>query len=1415
MAGRPWEGSSVKLPVRSLVWLCVLVVPGWAEFPYPANPRPCGSPAATSDCIRAEDFASYLFLPVADPPQVPNDFTGATVWKLGSGTTGNPAIDANPQELYGVTGASVDRAWQVTTGRPDVIIAILDSGIRWQRNLPDLVNKFYLNRAELPVPEGSDNAADPWDRNQDGVFNVRDYDASSAFSRDSRVRDENHNGVLDPEDLIFLFSDGVDSDGNGYTDDISGWDFFEDDNDPLDEVEYGHGTGQAHDSGAEANNGGVVGTCPNCMLLMVRVGDSFIAEVNAFGRGVLFAVDSGALVVQEALGTLNHSSFAQAAIDYSYQRGVVVIASAADEESAHHNFPAAYARTVVVNSVTRFASIGGVTMSPPSYLYLNGCTNYGPHIALAVPSTSCSSEATGLSAGMAGLVYSAARNEIDRGHLHRYRLDDGSYAPFPLSANEVKQILIASADDVNFDTRPDLGLPQNYSVQFELPQGYRSERFPSIADFDQYFGYGRIHAYRAVQMVREGRIPPEASIDEPQWFSIISPDQGSLEVRGRVAANRAQSLSWEVAVAPGVQPREADFTIVARGQDVRARSGTLARIDLSDLTARMPHGVEGPPVTEGGRPDPDRFTVTVRLRVRDDRGNVGEDRRAWFLHRDPDLRGGTPRRLGSDGAASPVFADLTGDGVDELILATSDGAVHVFEGPELREAPGWPAFTRPMEVHVDSPAFRSGEVPIPRNPILGSPAVGDLDRDGLPEVVATDMYGYVYVWDNLGRSRPGFPVRTRPEFSFASRSERDAQVPPNFVPDKTHRLDADNRLARGFIAGPALGNLDNSADGSLEIVAAAMDRHVYAWFANGEPVPGWPVLVKDPSKVASVDSLTNVVRLQLSAQQRMGTKIIVPPSLGDVDGDGRLDVVVGVNEAYKERPNAVITNLLVNFLQVSGALDSGNGRVYAIHADGTHRGSQPIPFGWNPAAFLPGWPVRVAMLTTELLPVVGTGVNGPPALADIDGDGALEVATFSMLGPAYVFRGNGESFLGYERGTTPRTCVTDPFAAGSNSVDAPAYPALGAPVLAEMLGPGRGFQLLAPTAGLGKLLDANLPARQFPAENQLGVWDVSQTGASPSVGRFRPGFPHLVHDLQFLVAPVVADITGDGIAEAIWGSGVYDLHAVDANGIEAPGWPKFTGGWSVGSPAVGDLDGDGLLEVAAVTREGSLFLFVTSGDACGHIPWRQYHHDEWSTGNYHTDARPPVALFGRLGLGDDGTVTLAGTGTPGDDQFCGNPARVELRASAEPILDHASFARALPLEVQARSTGGSGRSVPFEIRARVSGSFSGRVYVAGRTVDDVGNLSPVVGYGSVFFAPTRTPTSSVTPTQTLTPTGTTTAGRPLNTATPTPPKPRAPAEDSDGCAVGATHRSSAWPYVLWAAVVAYRRLPRRREIQCP
>ena len=232
------------------------------------------------------------------------------------------------------------RRWHTTTGRPDVTIAVLDSGIKWNDlgAMIDLRLKTRINRGEPPPPQptarrrsspGVDCAALHRRRAATPTATASSTCSTTRATRacDPRRpgRDRRRTGrtLLDPQDVLIAFSDGADDDGNGYVDDIVGWDFLDDDNDPFDDVQYGHGTGEARDSTAEANNGGDLGTCPNCMVdpharrHLVRRRRQ---PLRAGRRSTRPTTTS--LVVQEALGTLNKSRARRDAVKYAYDHGV-------------------------------------------------------------------------------------------------------------------------------------------------------------------------------------------------------------------------------------------------------------------------------------------------------------------------------------------------------------------------------------------------------------------------------------------------------------------------------------------------------------------------------------------------------------------------------------------------------------------------------------------------------------------------------------------------------------------------------------------------------------------------------------------------------------------------------------------------------------------------------------------------------------------------------------------------------------------------------------------------------------------------------------------------------------------------------------------------------------------------------------
>ncbi len=98
----------------------------------------------------------------------------------------------------------------------------------------------------------------------------------------------------------------------------------------------------------------------------------------------------------------------------------------------------------------------------------------------------------------------------------------------------------------------------------------------------------------------------------------------------------------------------------------------------------------------------------------------------------------------------------------------------------------------------------------------------------------------------------------------------------------------------------------------------------------------------------------------------------------------------------------------------------------------------------------------------------------------------------------------------------------------------------------------------------------------------------------------------------------MANLTGSrGTAYAVEVSSDSDLRAFDGRGLEAPGFPKLTGGWVTGGAVFGSLGSMADQVLAAGTREGELFIWQTGAPAADPSgAWPQVHQNLWNTGDY-------------------------------------------------------------------------------------------------------------------------------------------------------------------------------------------------------
>mgnify|MGYP001115309160 FL=1 len=260
-----------------------------------------------------------------------------------------------------------------------------------------------------------------------------------------------------------------------------------------------------------------------------------------------------------------------------------------------------------------------------------------------------------------------------------------------------------------------------------------------------------------------------------------------------------------------------------------------------------------------------------------------------------------------------------------------------------------------------------------------------------------------------------------------------------------------------------------------------------------------------------------------------------------------------------------------------GYFNPGTAAIAPLQNDGTRSivfgAADAYLYAWRPdATNVPGFPARL-----------GAGVRSSPAVGDLDGDGSLSIVITAMCDSLYVFGADGSRRPGF-----PVYCRTQ------------AMSKTPSPALADMDGDGTLDIVVATTHG------------------GIHVWDAS--GAVVYAPNLAPWTNVRYSTLTSVTAeasPVVADISGDGWPDVLIGDVAGRLTALSgADATVLPGFPIQLGGEILGTPAVGDIDGDGLTEIAVACWDMNVYVwdydFAFSPGAIP--PWPQFHHDPLRTG---------------------------------------------------------------------------------------------------------------------------------------------------------------------------------------------------------
>ncbi len=746
-------------------------------------------------------------------------------------------------------------AWDISTGSRDIVVAVLDIGV--DVNHPDLKDNIWVNKDEIP-------------------------------------------------------NNKLDDDNNGYIDDVSGWNFGDDNSDVIPELSWygieGHGTNVSGVIAATGNNGvGVCGVNWKSSIMALRL--SLDLTSTEVAEALDYAAANGARVANMSFGGSDFGPegdpLVKTAIDNAFKKGVLLVASAGNNDTTEPLYPAAYYNVMAVSSTN------GEDQK-------TGHSSFGPWVDIAAPGTDI------------------VTTDLGNGYI-------------ATAGTSFSGPYVAAVGALVLGYRPQL---TNIEVRAILENTTDPVSYGSVDPNEAYIGTGRVNAHRA--LLAADQKPPLGEIVQPiqqQSFAadgndipmvlFVHGDSYELDYRGYdqndwVPLSGGNSVTDPNGLVrllfanPGPGAFELRLSVTSAGFTHTDRKTFGIELGSNHAPWPLPNDTAG--VADAfylGSPRCLDINGDGRNEIVEASGSFdGGSITVW--KDDGTLLPGWPKALGTSLWDSMIVSglavgDIDGDG-DYEIIAVDDynvmvTALHVESGETVKG--GWP---------ISVGSFYAW--------IVGNPVLADLDRDGDSEIIVamdaemSDTDGLfaiqgdgTFMWQR--RYITGGPVSVA-DF------DRDGDVEialcgygPGITRVHTFILDHQGQQIKRWLGGSRKGTAvaDLDADGEFELISCTEDG-VMAVHIDGSTV--WSTKVAEPmdgagglsvgdldadgfsevyvaSKVENSGFSYTLVYgfdhhgVELSAagfpKALMGNAASCTPLIGDIDGDGKKELVVSAASA--------------------------------------------------------------------------------------------------------------------------------------------------------------------------------------------------------------------------------------------------------------------------------------------------------------------------------------------------------------------------------------------------------------------------------------------------------------------------------------------------------------------------------------